>query len=207
MTASDHYIQDQLNITQILLSDIFVFLRNPVGGPELEWLIGAKSAWQARRTHLRFTADLIHDADDDDEDEDGDGGDDKLWDCVQSTVSQTWQELHMIIIITIINICMIIIVLIPSLSKSLLKPPAFWIITIIIVLIVMNSNNMRNQSFSFIYCDRARLTNDEKSDPARLTNDLVRWISAKLNTTANQTPTDRNGFNTNHSKLGKLKEI
>ena len=46
-----------------------------------------------------------------------------------------------------------------------------------------------------------------KSDPARLTNDGVRWISAKLNTTANQTPTDRNGFNTNHSKSGKLKEI
>ena len=45
------------------------------------------------------------------------------------------------------------------------------------------------------------------SDPARLTNDGVRWISAKLNTTANQTPTDRNGFNTNHSKSGKLKEM
>ena len=47
----------------------------------------------------------------------------------------------------------------------------------------------------------------KKSDPARLTNDGVRWISAKLNPTANQTPTDRNGFNTNHSKSGKLKEI
>ena len=39
-----------------------------------------------------------------------------------------------------------------------------------------------------------------KSDDARLTNDGVRWISAKLNTTANQTPTDRNGLNTNQTK-------
>ena len=35
-TASDHFTQNQLNITQILFSDIFVFLRNPGGGLELE---------------------------------------------------------------------------------------------------------------------------------------------------------------------------
>ena len=40
------------------------------------------------------------------------------------------------------------------------------------------------------------------SDPAHLTNDGVRWISTKLDTTANQTPTDQNGFNTNQTKLG-----
>ena len=46
-----------------------------------------------------------------------------------------------------------------------------------------------------------------KFDHACLSNDGVRWISSKLNTTANQTPTDRNGFNTNQTKLGKVKEI
>ena len=44
-------------------------------------------------------------------------------------------------------------------------------------------------------------------DHARLTTAGVRWISAKLNKTANQTPTDRNGLNTNQTKLGKLNEI
>ena len=73
--TSEHFIQDQLNITPILFSDVFVFLWNPGGGGlELEWLIGAKSAWQARRTHLRFTADLIPDADEEEEYEDNDGG-------------------------------------------------------------------------------------------------------------------------------------
>ena len=41
-----------------------------------EWLIEAKSAWQARRTHLRFSADLIPDDDDDEEEEEDDKDDD-----------------------------------------------------------------------------------------------------------------------------------
>ena len=42
-----------------------VFLWNPGESARGEWLIEAKSAWQARRTHLRFSADLIPLGDDD----------------------------------------------------------------------------------------------------------------------------------------------